>query len=551
MKLSFKSFILSFVFLNVSLFGSEYYVSPSGDNSTGNGTIDSPWQTIEYALENVYSNDTLYLRGGIYNEQLFSVRNGTPNGYITVSAYQDEDAFIDGTGVESGNNGAIITHSYLKLIGFTIRNWGDNGMEISNCEFLELRQLKITAVTGGIHLTGTIHDFVIDSCSMHDYYGGAGGFGFDATPEGMTDSIYNGVIKNCKAYLTVPATDNCDGFALGHDGVSNIQFYNCEVSGVGDGFDISGRNIILERCSAHGSTFGGGFKLWRDDVKLINCIGYNNTSNVELDFDFDVNKGVKARLINCTFFGSSIFNIWIENTSGGSTLEMYNCILAGATNTGLNFDGDNVSCYTGDYNLIHMSDPERAIVTNELDFSLSQVQSGEWTTFSGQDANTQVVFNSATLFVDDLLAKPNLHLIEGSPAINKGTNLTDSPLFDYDNYPRNMGQIDIGAFEFGASGSVGIHDKNYENIYSYHMAQNYPNPFNNSTVIRYSIPNEGMVTLKVYSIIGEEVAKVVNETKQTGIYEVTFSSENLTSGVYLYKLTSGGFTETKKMILLK
>ena len=85
----------------------------------------------------------------------------------------------------------------------------------------------------------------------------------------------------------------------------------------------------------------------------------------------------------------------------------------------------------------------------------------------------------------------------------------------------------------------------------YKLEQNYPNPFNNSTVIRYSIPREGMVTLKIYSIIGEEVATVVNETKQAGNYEVTFSSENLTSGVYLYKLTSGGFTETKKMILLK
>ena len=85
----------------------------------------------------------------------------------------------------------------------------------------------------------------------------------------------------------------------------------------------------------------------------------------------------------------------------------------------------------------------------------------------------------------------------------------------------------------------------------YRLEQNYPNPFNNTTVIRYSIPKEGLVTLKVYNAIGQEVATLVNETKQTGNYEVTFNSDNLTSGVYLYKLTSGGFTETKKMILLK
>jgi hypothetical protein len=85
----------------------------------------------------------------------------------------------------------------------------------------------------------------------------------------------------------------------------------------------------------------------------------------------------------------------------------------------------------------------------------------------------------------------------------------------------------------------------------YKLEQNYPNPFNSTTVIKYSIPKEGLVTLKIYNIIGQEVASLVNETKQAGNYEVTFNSDQLTSGVYLYKLTSEGFTETKKMMLLK
>lgn len=86
---------------------------------------------------------------------------------------------------------------------------------------------------------------------------------------------------------------------------------------------------------------------------------------------------------------------------------------------------------------------------------------------------------------------------------------------------------------------------------TFNLLQNYPNPFNNTTVIKYSIPVEGLVKLKIYNILGQEVKTLVNEAKQTGNYEVTFNSENLTSGVYLYKLTSGEFKETKKMILLK
>lgn len=85
----------------------------------------------------------------------------------------------------------------------------------------------------------------------------------------------------------------------------------------------------------------------------------------------------------------------------------------------------------------------------------------------------------------------------------------------------------------------------------YTLRQNYPNPYNSSTIIKYSIPKEGLVTLKVYNILGEEVADIVNELKLAGNYEVTFNSDNLTSGVYLYKFTAGNFVQTRKMILLK
>ena len=86
---------------------------------------------------------------------------------------------------------------------------------------------------------------------------------------------------------------------------------------------------------------------------------------------------------------------------------------------------------------------------------------------------------------------------------------------------------------------------------TFNLHQNYPNPFNSTTVIKYSIPKEGLVILKLYDILGEEVLTLVNETKLAGDYEATFNSDNQTSGVYLYKLTSGGFTQIKKMVLLK
>jgi len=83
------------------------------------------------------------------------------------------------------------------------------------------------------------------------------------------------------------------------------------------------------------------------------------------------------------------------------------------------------------------------------------------------------------------------------------------------------------------------------------MNQNYPNPFNPNTTIDYQIPELSFVTLKVYDVLGNEVATLVNGEKPIGNYEVNFNAIGLPSGIYFYKLNAGDFVETKKMILLK
>jgi len=85
----------------------------------------------------------------------------------------------------------------------------------------------------------------------------------------------------------------------------------------------------------------------------------------------------------------------------------------------------------------------------------------------------------------------------------------------------------------------------------FELEQNYPNPFNPSTTIRFTIPEAGLVTLKVYNLLGEEVATLLNEEQTTGVYEVTFDAAQLSSGIYFYTISSGNFVASKKMILLK
>ncbi len=83
------------------------------------------------------------------------------------------------------------------------------------------------------------------------------------------------------------------------------------------------------------------------------------------------------------------------------------------------------------------------------------------------------------------------------------------------------------------------------------LAQNYPNPFNPETSIRFSVPQESFVTVKVFNTLGEEVMTLVNEEKTAGTYNVSFNAKNLTSGIYFYTIKANDFTSTKKMILMK
>jgi hypothetical protein len=90
-----------------------------------------------------------------------------------------------------------------------------------------------------------------------------------------------------------------------------------------------------------------------------------------------------------------------------------------------------------------------------------------------------------------------------------------------------------------------------EVVQDFHLEQNYPNPFNPSTTIQFRVPNSSFVNLKVYDILGREVATLVNEEKPAGNYEVEFNANDLSSGIYFYTLKAGKYLQTRKLILMK
>ena len=143
------------------------------------------------------------------------------------------------------------------------------------------------------------------------------------------------------------------------------------------------------------------------------------------------------------------------------------------------------------------------------------------------------------------------------PSISSWTTLT----LDYDNINRIVIRIT-------SNGNGSLTDYNFDNFTftstitsvsgdssripkSYELSQNYPNPFNPSTVINYKLVNPGNVILKVYDMLGKEVATLVNEQQGAGSHSVIFNASNLSSGMYIYVLKTGEFMAKNKMMLVK
>ena len=104
----------------------------------------------------------------------------------------------------------------------------------------------------------------------------------------------------------------------------------------------------------------------------------------------------------------------------------------------------------------------------------------------------------------------------------------------------------INEYEF-----TSVEDAQYKLPTDFSLQQNFPNPFNPTTTINYSVPKSGIVKIKVYDLLGKEVATLVNENKPTGNYSVQFNAVKLVSGVYFYRMEAGSFSQTKKLLLVK
>ena len=141
-----------------------------------------------------------------------------------------------------------------------------------------------------------------------------------------------------------------------------------------------------------------------------------------------------------------------------------------------------------------------------------------------------------------------LGFVEGHGNSNspKQYSFTDEDLIGGSKFVYRLKQVDNdGQYEYSDEIEIEIVPTKFA------LYQNYPNPFNPSTKIRYQLPKDSKVLIKIYDILGSEVKTLLNEKIESGVYEVDFDAAHLPSGTYIYRIIADGFVETKKMILLK
>ncbi len=148
------------------------------------------------------------------------------------------------------------------------------------------------------------------------------------------------------------------------------------------------------------------------------------------------------------------------------------------------------------------------------------------------------------------------HVLASSEAIGNGFTPPAPSLSNHWWNPYFINGTDTlqlpGDANIGAHGTVtAVSDQNPKVASKFALNQNFPNPFNPSTVITYQLPTNSFVTLKVYDVLGREVKTLVSEHQNAGLHNLTFDASNLPSGIYLYHIQAGNYSQMKKMVLVK
>lgn len=543
-----------------------YYVSPSGSNSN-NGMLLSPWQTVQYGLNQLSVGDTLNLLTGTYNEKIYIPTNG-----IYLRRYESNVPIIDATGITTQD--AIISINSKSNISV-------DGIEIKN---------NIQLDAQGILIDGNGSNITVKNCTIHDIHfsyspsapvnastnaQGIIVYGTDASTAITNLNILNNQLYNCRLGYSegIAINGNVDGFEVSDNLVYNLT--NIGIDLIGHEGTCSNpandqarnglvKNNTVHHCSSNYATSGG---IYIDGGK--NIVVENNTS-------FQNGYGIEIGCENVSKITDAIItrnNVFYDNEVCALALGGYAYPSGSGKVTNSSFR--NNTCYFNDFSNngtgeMYLSYSENTIIENNIFYSTSQdllvyaelsqpsinfnynifyCQSGtsnlvfDWngnsyTGFSnfvtGSSTNSNSAFVNPT-FVMPSISNPDFHITATSPCVNAG-NPTFIPAiteFDIDGESRGNGVVDCGADEYYASNGVA----------EYWFAKEirvYPNPARDLLCVENMNENN---LIEIHNSLGQIIYKKIIPKKtiinisnfESGIYFITITTDKSHSSTMFIK----------------
>lgn len=248
---------------------------------------------------------------------------------------------------------------------------------------------------------------------------------------------------------------------------------------------------------------------------------------------------------------------YYREISGGFAMFEYTEQASGTSNT----NSFSINISEGYWRkMIHNSNESKFVLNTELTNNSSGNYGG--TTYKYQ--NAKVFWAAFTQFSDSANMNMYNQVIDASQWSVQGSLLKngqtygvlqfDGPVINYTPGPDLILHLNDGTniylHPLIGSFPTGVEDENLT-AGDYELMQNYPNPFNSSTIIRWNMKKNNNVIIKIYNLLGEEAAVILNEERPAGIHEVRFESNNLPGGIYFYRIAAGDFSAVRKMILIK
>ena len=348
--------------------------------------------------------------------------------------------------------------------------------------------------------------------------------------------------------------------SIAYDGTNAFFRLQLEANPTAGGNISNSQTYLAELAAADGTTEG--------TAKAI--VGVNGKTNPDKVYVTDISASTVNDIYIGTGFrgvavsGSSPQTYWLEFQVPisaiqaiwpGFTETTQMKVFYGTSNNLNNINKDYMTGTTVNFALVSTSE-------------LASIEEGslpvELTSFTSKSSNNGVSLSWTTATeIDNYgfeIEKKSQNMFEWKKiGFIEGSGYSNSPkyysFFDhnppYETVQYRLKQIDTdGKYKFSNIINVEAIDKLSVQA-KFALEQNYPNPFNPNTTISYSIPEKSNVELKIYNILGKEVAQLVNEIQESGSHNIQFNAEKLSSGAYFYRLTAGQFVETRKFLFLK